>query len=84
MSVRTPILTTSSETWASAAGEDDVAAANAASTIMFMAEITNVLPHVRRFGRLVDRENSSAGPPLLQLIRSLRQRGRCDQAAKRI
>src|SRR5260221_14678482 len=44
MSVRTPILTTSSEIWAWAADDDDIAAANAASANIFLAEITNLLP----------------------------------------
>src|SRR5271169_6784751 len=44
MSVRTPILTMSSETCASAAGDDNAAAATAASMDIFLAEITNVLP----------------------------------------
>src|SRR5450432_2145447 len=61
MSVRTPILTTSSETWASAGGVDRAAAAKAASTdsltAIVLAEITDVLPFIiRRIGRIVDRE----------------------------
>jgi hypothetical protein len=46
-------LTTSSETCASADGEDDIAAANAASMDICLAEITNVLPvMVWRIGRI--------------------------------
>src|SRR5258707_13867025 len=44
MSVSTPILTTSSEIWASAEGEGNAAAAKAASTNIFLTEITGVLP----------------------------------------
>src|SRR5712671_2490717 len=44
ISVRTPILTTSSEIWASAACDDKAAAANAPSTDIFLAEIKTVLP----------------------------------------
>src|SRR6478735_4236764 len=44
MSVRTPILTTSSEIWASAVWDDKAAAMNAASTDSFLAEIKTVLP----------------------------------------
>jgi hypothetical protein len=44
--VSTPILTTSSEIWASAGGDDNAAAANAASMDIFLAEITDVLPWV--------------------------------------
>src|SRR5580693_8632493 len=44
MSVRTPILTASSEICARAACDANVAAANAASTDMVLAEITGVLP----------------------------------------
>jgi hypothetical protein len=53
MSVRTPILTTSSEIWASAACGTNVAAANAASMDMVLAEIKAVLP--RQIMRRVDR-----------------------------
>jgi hypothetical protein len=42
--VRTPILTTSSETCANAAGADKIAAAKAASLDSVLAEITDVLP----------------------------------------
>jgi hypothetical protein len=45
-------LTTSSEICASADGDDNTAAANAPSMDIFLAEITNVLPLVRRIGRL--------------------------------
>jgi hypothetical protein len=46
-------LTTSSETWESAAGDDNVRAANAASMDIFPVEITDVLPFiVRRIGRI--------------------------------
>src|SRR2546429_7456565 len=44
MSVRTPILTTSSEIWPRAACDDNTAAANAASAEIFLAEIKTVLP----------------------------------------
>src|SRR6476660_5720606 len=57
MSVRTPILTTSSEIWARAACDDKAAAANAASTDSFLTEIKTVLP--LSFGTsavLLDRE----------------------------
>src|ERR1700722_15378197 len=69
MSVSTPILTTSSETWAMA-GQDAIAAANATATDNFLAEITKCPPMtVRRFGRVVlDWTLGPAGPLLLQLI----------------
>src|SRR5450756_998471 len=54
MSVRTPILTTSSETCASAAGDDEIEAANTASAAIFLAEIKTVLPMaIGRIGRVV-------------------------------
>jgi hypothetical protein len=55
--VRTPILTTSFETWASAAGDANIAAASAPSMDIFLAEITGILPSP--FGALaglIDRE----------------------------
>ena len=52
MSVSTPILTTSSETCASAAGDDRNAAANAVMNILVLVEIIGVLPEPRRFGRI--------------------------------
>src|SRR5258705_1232788 len=57
ISVRTPILTTSSEIWATAACDDKTTAANAPSTDIFLAEIKTVLP--LSFGTLavlLDRE----------------------------
>src|SRR6202035_2383742 len=56
MSVSTPILTKSSETCASAAGDDNAAAANAATMDIFLAEITKFLP-------------LSSGPPAVLLGR---------------
>src|SRR5262249_39651897 len=44
MSVRTPILTTSSETWASAGGEERMAAAQIASRDVILPETTGYLP----------------------------------------
>src|SRR5882724_2713789 len=44
MSVRTPILTISSETWAGAACDDRTAAAIAASRDIPLADLTGVLP----------------------------------------
>src|SRR5450631_4393226 len=44
MSVSTPILTTSSEIWARADGGERTAAANAASMVSCLVEITDVLP----------------------------------------
>src|SRR5665811_1306248 len=76
MSVRTPILTTSSETCASAAGVDNAAAAKAASMDSLLAEITNILP--LSSGALavsLDREFKPGRSTFLQLICSLRQRG---------
>src|SRR6266849_2880298 len=79
MSVRTPILTTSSEIWARAAGDAKTAAANAPSRNSFLAEITDVPPiTLRRIGLLLDRKRNSAGPPFfnhsLQSFDGLRQR----------
>src|SRR6478609_1760470 len=57
MSVRTPILTTSFEIWASAACDDNTAAANAPSTDIFLAEIKTVLPlSLGTLAVLLDRE----------------------------
>src|SRR6266567_9144845 len=57
MSVRTPILTTSSEIWACAACDDRTAAANAPSTDIFLAELTGVLPlSLGTLAVLLDRE----------------------------
>src|SRR6267378_6007866 len=53
ISVRTPILTTSSEIWASAAGAGNIAAASAPSMDIFLADITGCPPKlVRRIGRI--------------------------------
>src|SRR5215218_3639115 len=62
MSVRTPILTTSSDTCASAAGPEETAIANAASRDSLLAEITYVLPLSRRIGPYCYRR---LGPPVL-------------------
>src|ERR1019366_6613546 len=75
MSVRTPILTMSSETWASADGDDKTAAANAASMDIFPAEITAVLPLPSgALAVLLDRELELSRFTFLQSFCSLRQR----------
>src|SRR5437899_2317526 len=61
MSVRTPILTTSSEICASADGDDNTAAANAPSMDIFLAEITDVLRSFGALAFLLDRQRNSAG-----------------------
>src|SRR4249919_1619629 len=62
MSVSTPILTTSSETCARAAGEAEIAAANAANMAMVLAGITGfLLIIVRRMAVLLDRLMGPAG-----------------------
>src|SRR5712672_2317633 len=69
MSVRTPILTTSSEIWARAACDDKTAAANAPSTDIFLAEIKTVLP--LSFGTLavlLDRELELGRQDVLAII----------------
>src|SRR5260370_17445450 len=69
MSVRTPILTTSSEIWARAACDDKTAAANAPSTDIFLAEIKIVLP--LSFGTLavlLDRELELGRQDVLAII----------------
>src|SRR5436189_2707970 len=76
MSVSTPILTTSSEIWASAACDDKTAAANAASADIFLAEITGVLPlSLGTSAVLLDRELTLSRRPLLQLFCGPRQLG---------
>jgi hypothetical protein len=85
MSVRTPILTTSSETWASAAGDANIAAASAPSMDIFLAEITGILPSP--FGALaglLDRELKLSRFTFLQLFCSRGQTSGTGQAANRI
>src|SRR5256885_1072956 len=83
ISVRTPILTTSSEICASAAGDNDIADANAASMDILLAEITKRPPVLSgALALLLDR--SFGHPVVVLLYRSLRQRGRWDQAGNRI
>src|SRR5260370_14165639 len=82
MSVRTPILPTSSEIWARAACDDTAAAANAASTDNFLAEIKTVLR--LSFGTLavlLDRELELGRQDVLAIIL---WPASTDQAAKRI
>src|SRR5260370_42586002 len=75
MSVRTPILTTSSDIWASADGDDNSAAAHAPSMGIFLAEITNVLPlPIGALAVLLARELKHSRLTLLQLFRSPRRR----------
>src|SRR3954471_4012640 len=67
ISVRTPILTTSSDTCANAGGTDNIADANAASMDIFLTEITNVLPLFSgALALLLDRELSPSGLSLLR------------------
>jgi hypothetical protein len=75
MSVSTPILTTSSEIWASADGDDNIAAAHAASADIFLAEITGGLPLLSgALALLLDRELKLSRQTFLQSFRSPRQR----------
>jgi hypothetical protein len=65
----------SSETWASAAGDDKTAAANAASMDIFLAEITAVLPLPSgALAVLLDRELKLGRFTFLQSYCSPRQR----------
>src|SRR3984893_16952267 len=86
MSVRTPILTTSSEIWAKAAGDDKIAAANTPNRNSFLAEIalaeiTDVLPLPSgALAQWLDPERNSTRPPFchhsLQSFDGPRQRSR--------
>src|SRR5215208_2390205 len=79
ISVRTPILTTSSDTCASAAGTENVVAANAASMDNLLAEITNDLPLFSgALALLLDQEFSPSGS------RRYDQSAVCANAANRI
>jgi hypothetical protein len=56
ISVRTPILTTSSETWARAAGDANITAANTASGDIFLASIASPSVTSGELAVLLDRE----------------------------
>jgi hypothetical protein len=71
MSVRTPILTTSSETCASAAGVDKIAAAKAASLDSVLAEITMSSRYGQALSASCLAGSLSRRLSLLQFIRSL-------------
>ena len=80
MSVSTPILTTSSETCASAAVDASIAAASIPSMDRFLANILSSPPWNRRVGRWFSQAVCSANWSHLQLFCARRQRGRMEEA----
>jgi hypothetical protein len=56
ISVRTPILTTSSEIWARAAGEANITVANTAGSNIFLASIASPSVTSGELAVLLDRE----------------------------
>jgi len=61
ISVRTPILTTSSETWARAAGEANIMAANTPSRDIFLASISSPSVTSGELAIWLDRELKPSG-----------------------